>query len=68
MPRTIGSMKTLSMEIILEEKRRQARAARNRALNEQMRADLTWERAFENLCGMRGLNVSVCAQKQLNFA
>lgn len=68
MMRRIGSMKRLSMEIILEQKRRQVRAMRNRALAERMRADKTVEGALESLCGLRGLNAAESVQKQLNFA
>ena len=66
--RKIGSMKTLSMEMYLEDKRRAARAERNRELCENMRRDCTCERAFARLCALRGLNMPESEQKELNFA
>ncbi len=66
--RKIGSMKTLSMEKYLEDKRVAARAARNRALQESLLRDGTFERAFAGLCGLRGLNMPESEQKELNFA
>ena len=63
--RKIGSMKTLSMEMYLEDK---PRAERNRELCENMRRDGTFERAFARLCALRGLNMPESEQKELNFA
>lgn len=66
--RRIGSMKTLSMEKILEDKRKDERAARNRVLAENLLRDGTFERAFAGLCGLRGLNMPEKEEKALNFA
>ncbi len=68
MMRTIGSMKTLSMEQIIEDKRRVRNAARNELLSERLAADATFERAFARLCAMQGLNSAERTQKELNFA
>ncbi len=64
--RIIGNMKKISMDAEITRLTRIRRAARNGALEAQMRRDRTTQNALRLLSALQGLNVTERAQSAVN--